>query len=238
MRFWFQSAICVLAGSLCAVLAGCAPGQERTSEEKEPHFVLGQSRVNAMDYQGAIEAFDESLEVNPHSAAAHFELGWLFEEKVPDPAAAIYHYQRYLKLNPNAENAALIRLHVDTCKQQLAADVLGLPSTSAAQQQLEKLAEQNRELQDELNKWRAQTNAPLPAPAPVVQSVPSRTAVANPTRAAVAAGTVRTHTVASGETAIGIARKFGVKLSALEAANPGMNPSRIQIGQVLNVPLP
>jgi len=26
------------------------------SEEKEPHFVLGKSRVNAMDFQGAIES--------------------------------------------------------------------------------------------------------------------------------------------------------------------------------------
>ena len=53
-----------------------------------------------MDYQGAIQAFEESLEANPHSAAAHFELGWLYDEKESDPAAAIYHYQQYLKLSP------------------------------------------------------------------------------------------------------------------------------------------
>ena len=247
MRFWFRTGICLLAGSLGFVLAGCAPGQERSSEEKEPHFVLGQSHVNAMDYPGAIEAFEESLEANPHSAAAHFQLAMLYEDKVPDPAAAIYHYERYLKLNPNASNAALIKQHVDTCKQQLAADVLGLPSTSAAQQQLEKLAEQNRELQDEVNKWHArytgesaaaQTNAPLPNPAPGVTPTAAKTAVANPAHDAAAAGPSRTHTVVSGETAIGIARKFGVKLSALVAANPGMNPSRIRIGQVLNIPSP
>ena len=40
---------------------------------------------------------------------------------------------------------------IDGCKQQLAADVLGLPSSSAAQQQLEKLAEQNRELQQQVD---------------------------------------------------------------------------------------
>jgi LysM repeat protein len=48
----------------------------------------------------------------------------------------------------------------------------------------------------------------------------------------------RTHTVVAGETAAGIARKSGVKLSALEAANPGMNPARIRVGQVLNLPPP
>ena len=41
-----------------------------------------------MDYKGAIESFSKALEVNPRSAKAHFELGWLYEEKDPDPAAA------------------------------------------------------------------------------------------------------------------------------------------------------
>src|ERR1022692_4365589 len=151
MRFWFRFAPCALVVLFGAAPGGCAPGQGQTDEEKEPHFVLGQSRVNAMDYLGAIEAFEESLESNPRSAAAHFELGWLYEEKASDPAAAIYHYKRYLKWNPNAGNADVIRQRIGTCKQQLAADVLGLPSTSAAQQQLEKLADQNRVLQQQVD---------------------------------------------------------------------------------------
>ena len=108
-----------------------------------------------MDFQGAIEAFEQSLEANPHSATAHFELGWLYDEKTADPAAAIFHYQQYLKLNPNAENADVIKQRIYRCKQQLAADVLPLPSAPAAQQQLERLSEQNRQLQDETAKWRA-----------------------------------------------------------------------------------
>jgi LysM repeat protein len=42
----------------------------------------------------------------------------------------------------------------------------------------------------------------------------------------------------AGETAAGIARKAGVKLSALEKANPGVNLARIRVGQVLNLPPP
>ena len=128
MRCWIRFAFCAHAVLLGVVLGGCAPGQGQTDEEKEPHFVLGQSRVNAMDYPGAVEAFEESIEANPRSAAAHFELGCLYDEKVPDPAAAIYHYQKYLKLDPNAGNAGLIKQRIDACKIQLATDVLGLPS--------------------------------------------------------------------------------------------------------------
>ncbi len=264
MRFWIRFAFCALAVLLGAVLGGCAPGQGQTDEEKEPHFVLGQSRVNAMDYQGAIDAFEESLEANPQSAAAHFELGWLYEEKASDPAAAIYHYKRYLKLNPNASNADVIKQRIDTCKQQLAADVLGLPSTSAAQEQLEKLAGQNRDLQQQVDQlqeivkqWNTyyasqlasrsdsppqnisiapQNTNPVPGgvsaqPTVTADSTPTKPAPPKPVKP-------RTHTVVAGETAVGIARKSGVKLSALEAANPGMNPSRIRVGQVLNLPPP
>jgi len=46
----------------------------------------------------------------------------------------------------------------------------------------------------------------------------------------------RTHTVASGETEAAIARKFGIKLSSLRAANPGVNPNKLHVGQELNIP--
>src|SRR5271170_3132969 len=156
MEFWNRTARCAFAACLGLALAGCEPsGQSAADDEKEPHFVLGQNRVNAMDYSGAVEAFEESLEANPHSAQAHYQLAMLYGEKENNPAAAIYHYQQYLRFNPKAPNADIVNQHINTCKQQLAADVLQLPSSSAAQQQLQQLADKNRQLQDEVDKWRA-----------------------------------------------------------------------------------
>lgn len=172
MSFWIRFLFVLLLG---VVLGGCTPSDQ--DEEKEPHYVLGISRVNAMDYQGAVEAFEQSLEVDPHSAAAHYQLGMLYENQENDPAAAIYHYERYLKFDPTAENADIIRQHIASCKQQLAADVLPLPSAPAAQEQLEKLVDQNRQLQQQvqslqetLKQWNvwyanqasAKSNSPLP----------------------------------------------------------------------------
>jgi len=241
---------------LAVALSSCLPaGQSQSDEENEPHFVLGKNRVNARDYQGAIEAFEESLEVNPHSAAAHFELAWLYDEKEPDPAAAIYHYQEYLKFDPSADNADIIKQRIYSCKQQLAADVLPLPGEPAAQAQLEKLAGQNRQLQDEVDKWRAyyasqmaavKTNSSPaqnnfvpqrevnPIPTQPVQNTSEQTRVAKHSVNSTTAS--RTHTVARGETAMSLTRKFGVKLNDLQAANPGVNLSRIRVGQVLNIP--
>ncbi len=248
---------------LGVALAGCAPGQRQADDEKEPHYVLGQSRVNGRDYQGAVEAFEESLEANPRSAAAHYQLAILFDTEVSDPAAAIYHYQQYLKFNPAAPNSDVITGRIGACKQQLAANVLQLPAASSAQQQLERLAETNRvlqeqvaQLQDTVKRWNAYYASELaarsnaspqnsymaqPATSPLPDNITLPTAAADTLRPRPAPARpvrARTYTVVKGETAAAISRKFGVKLSALGAANPGVNLARIRAGQVLNLPPP
>jgi tetratricopeptide (TPR) repeat protein len=259
-----------LIGSLGAVLlglmlGGCSlSGESPQDDEREPHFVLGKSRVNALDFTGAAEAFQEALEVSPRSAAAHYQLAWLYENKLADPAAAIYHYQEYLLLDPKAGNPDVIRQHIYACKQQLVTDVMQLPSAPAAQQQIEKLAEQNRRMQDELDKWRAyyaaqNTARPVASPVPgtpgylppvgspatmgitdspaastALRSLPAAPANSHPVPSAPLR--LRSHTVAAGETMAAIARKSGVSLPALLAANPGVNPKKVRVGQTLNLP--
>jgi LysM repeat protein len=249
MEFWNRTVFSVCAIGLGVALNGCDPSdQNGADDQKEPHFVLGQNRVNAMDYSGAVEAFEESLEANPHSAPAHYQLAMLYGEKENNPAAAIYHYQQYLRFDPKAPNADIVKQHITTCKQQLAADVLQLPSSSAAQQQLQQLADKNRQLQDEVDKWRAyyasqttvlKTNLP-PAPnnstpQPATTMIPRQ---ATPMSANPPAAKPHTHTVAGGETPAIIARKFGVNLNALLAANPGLQPTHMHVGQVINLPPP
>ena len=46
----------------------------------------------------------------------------------------------------------------------------------------------------------------------------------------------RVYTVRSGDTMFSIARAQGVSLSALEAANPAVDPNRLSIGQLLCIP--
>lgn len=243
---------------LAAMLSGCLPtGSSQQDEEKEAHFQTGRARVNGMDHTGAIEAFQKALEVNPHSGAAHFELGWLFADKQRDPAAAIYHYERYLALRPHADNAETIRQHILGLKQDLAKAVLPLPSTPGVQRQLEQLMEANRRLQEDLDRWREDyarrgmippTNSPSSvvggAPlagnsgGPGPQANPQNSRPTQVTPGAAQSPPLRTHRVQAGETPSAIARKYNVKLEALMAANPGLNPKRLQVGRTLNVPAP
>src|SRR5215471_17595158 len=139
--------------SAALLLAGCGPGsQAQLDEEKEPHFLAGKSRVNSLDYQGAVESFEKALVANPYSGSAHFELACLFENREPDPAAAIYHYQKYLALKPKAENAEIVRQHIMSCKQDLARTVSLGPISEKQQRELERLLEEKKRLTEETNR--------------------------------------------------------------------------------------
>jgi len=238
---------------LCAglLLSGCLPSAPG-DEEREPHFLAGKSKVSTLDFTGAVESFEKAVEVNPRSAAAHFELAWLYDQKESDPAAAIYHYQRFLKLRPNSGKEDMVNTRILACKQQLAQTVSLGPVTEKQQREFEQLAEENKRLRADVENWRAYalrlqalTNqaGATPPPARTSQtSSASPAASAEPVgagRAApIPAASQRTHTVKAGETPTLIARKYGVKLEALMLANPRLDPRRMQVGQALVIPAP
>lgn len=87
------------------------------------------------------------------------------------------------------------------------------------------------------------TRTPTPSPTQggATQATPSPSAqatnAASPTAAATASpGAEQTYTVASGDTLSGIAARFNTTVEALLAANPGVTPETLQIGQVLRIP--
>jgi LysM repeat protein len=246
------------AALLCASLSGCFPSaRSQLEEEKEPHFLVGKSRANAMDHGGAIEAFEKALEVNPQSASAHFELGLLNEKNEQDYAAAIYHFQHFLKLRPNSDFAEIVRQRIGACKVELAKGVLPLPTTPSMQRDLEQLVAANTRLQAEVESLRAQlaNRSPTTANAGTLVRVMSRAALDSGTvqpaiyqpstaasaaqnpPASIAPGNSRTHTVQSGESPYSIARKYGVRLDSLMAANPRLDARKLRVGQALIVPV-
>lgn len=240
----------ILLALACSWLWGCVPAASSNAEENEAHFLKGKARVSGMDYRGAIESFEEALVVNPQSAAAHFELGWLFAEKEPDPATAIYHYQKYLQLRPSADNAEVIHDHILRLRQDLAKGLMPLPGTPSVQREFEQLAEENHRLHDELDRMKgflASRGLSITNPAPNVRerspavlapNPGTRTPGSNSTESAPRNVSGRTHKVQSGESPSSIARKYGVKVEALLAANPSLNPRRMQVGQIIQVPNP
>lgn len=247
---WKQLLCFCLAVAAGVTLSGCGSSTiAGMDEEKEPQFLIGRSRVNAMDFQGAVEAFEQALEANPRSAAAHMELGILYAEKMSDPATAIYHYGKYLKLRPDAPNAETIQGHILRAKQELAKGVMAIPPSTEIQRQLEQLAEENRQLRDQLAKLQAvasqvASNNRTFTPSLNAVTVPAyqRGTTTRPTGGTVTGARAervvssRTHKVQAGETLVAIARRYNVKLDALLSANPSLNPKRMPVGQSVVIP--
>jgi LysM repeat protein len=266
MIFSVKSLLAAALLTSLLVSGGCTSSSSVTlEEEKEPHFLEGKNRVNSMDYAGAIESFERALEVNPKSAAAHFELGCLCDQREADPAAAIFHFGRYLKLRPDGDKVERARSRITACKEQLARAVSLGPVTQGMQHEYEvladlnkklaednkKLVEENKALREKLNKneapaSRAEFSSPstaststAPAPNRLVVLEPAARAMGlrdSPSSRGAAAGGTRVHTVSSGETPLAIAKKYGIKVETLMAANPRLEPRRMRVGQTLAIP--
>ncbi|HNQ72185.1 MAG TPA: LysM peptidoglycan-binding domain-containing protein [Verrucomicrobiota bacterium] len=232
--------IFLLGCCLGLVGSGCDPGRtDQVDEEKEPQFLIGRNLVNAMNYSAAIKAFKRALEMNPRSAAANLELGWLYAEKQVDEAAAIHYYQEYLRLRPHADNGEMIRQHILRLRQELARTVMPIPPSAALQNQLEQLAAENRRLQGEVDQLRqalaqARQSSASANPAREVGAALS-TPLRPPTPAPQPAST-RSHRVRAGETFTSIAQQYNIPVETLMRANSGLDPRRIQVGQTIALP--
>ena len=242
----------MLVAVLSAVFCGCMPSSQGTmDEQKESFYLMGKARANALDSKGAIEAFERAIEANPRNGSAHFELGLLCE-KEQDYSAAIYHFERFLKLRPDSEYAQTVKGMIMADKMELSKTVA---STPVNQRELEDLRAKNRQLQDEMEKLRiqlaqAQGRVPVPVTNPGRQgSSGSGASGSGSTGSGLSqseqetqrgSGTMqpiaRPYTVKAGDTPTLIARQHGVKLEALMAANRGLDARRMKVGQVINIP--
>lgn len=94
----------------------------------------------------------------------------------------------------------------------------------------------------------AQTNTPAPPPftepsntPPVVNANPTpppTNVVAEPVPPVPPAGAPQDYTIAAGDKFSSLARKFNVSTKAIVEANPGVEPTKLQIGQKIHIPAP
>jgi LysM repeat protein len=234
-------------------LSGCSPAtNSNLDEQKEHYFLAGRSRVNNHDYAGAIDQFEKAIEVNPRSAAAHFELGWLNEEQKKDYAAAIYHYEQHLRLKPESEYAERARERIRACKMDLAKSEMLSPIIQGLESDLRRLGAENTTLKRQVESLQSQLAA-RPAITPPAPAHPSNHLPSGPTlqisetpvvppqdpiiRPAPSART-RQYVVQNKDTLYSIAARHGIHVTKLQAANPGVEPHRLRAGQTLAIPSP
>lgn len=272
MTVFSSSRRLLLLAPLVLWLSGCFnAGQRAADEEKEPNYLAGVSRLNSMDFKGAIQMFEKALTANPDSAAAHLQLAFLYEEKENNYAAAIYHFQKHLALRPKSNLEETIKQRVFSCTLELARTVPFTMVSGQVQNDLRRLRDSNQSLLQQVEQLKAELNAQaadfsnrlalasqVQAPTPQRQappatvtpsyqdrrsSIPDRSptqasfhAVPRSTTPTPSTSSPRVHIVKPGETLATISRRYNIKLSSLQSANPRVDPRKLRAGQVLHLP--
>ena len=227
-------------------------GQERN----QPLMQRAADRADQGDVESAVRLYLQAIDNNPGAARAHLDLALLYHDQVKDYVKAVYHYERYLELRPDAEKHEMIANRVRLAKQSFAGSLLQGESASAVRiAELEKentdLRQQMEILEREVHRLRARR----PARSPAAES-PRTDARAGPARRIPERGdresrsgaetgeenvAIRTYKVSSGDTLSSIALKvYGDRnrWRDIQKANKAIlgESSRLQVGQVLVIP--
>jgi nucleoid-associated protein YgaU len=210
------------------------------------------------EFKASAQQYEKLLAANPDFAKGHFEAALLYDGKLSDPVAAVYHYRRFLELEPNSEKRQLVEDFIERAKVSL---VARLPQSAITDpSEVSRLRDQNIALtrENEVLKARvaafenaadanARTQAVLAAEveqvAPPTPSTPPKppTTLALPPPTTGETPRSRVHVVEKGDTLQAIALKYYGTRSAwtkIYEANKGVLPNRdqIKVGQQLVIP--
>ncbi len=110
------------------VLVGCAPsGVEVVSETDEKQYQLGQDYKNQGRMEEALSAFERVIDARRDAPESHLEAGYIYLRTLKDPINAIYHFNRYLRLQPQSPQAKQVYQLVETAQKEFARQLPAQP---------------------------------------------------------------------------------------------------------------
>lgn len=224
---------------LMATLLG-ACRRDEVDPEQSAAYQQARKSSDASDWKTAGAFYRQTLDEHPRFGRAHLELGLLCDERLNDPIAAIYHYRRYLDLEPNSDKRRVVEDFIERAKLSLASKLpqgggMDTSELLRLQNQNTTLANEIAALKTKLAEYETAVNTPaLPAltnVTAVIATNPPPTVEAKP----------RVHVVQKGDTLYSIAaRYYGSRTAwqkiyqANQAALP--NKDQLKIGQSLVIP--
>ena len=242
------------AGFLAVLCHGCGQSGSLTNGDPDtnPYFQKAKKASELQDFRAAAGFYQKALQSDPQLARAHLELGLLYDEKLGDPIAAIYHYREYLELEPKSDKRQLVEDFIERGKLSLASNLSQTPTVDPAdltrlQNEKAALMQENATLRTrvaELEKTMVTTaavpiaTASSPASAGAVASSSATDAVADSS-----AETYKPHThiVQKGDTLQSLALKYYGTRSAWDKIfqmnrNVLASKDQLRIGQQLVIP--
>ncbi|HVU25484.1 MAG TPA: LysM peptidoglycan-binding domain-containing protein [Opitutus sp.] len=161
--------VTLLSAVLLLLGAGCERGDNGSTmaEADEPGYRQGLQLVKQGRSQEALAAFLKVIARRGESAPeSHLEAGLLYLEQVKDPLAAIYHFRKYLELEPNSRQAPLVKQQIEAALREFAKTLPAQPLESVRERdeltdQIGRLQRENEDLKAELAALRGAVTAPM-----------------------------------------------------------------------------
>ncbi len=156
------------AASLLLLVAGPGCGGDATSlasEMDDSNYRDGQQMERQGRWDEALSDYLKVIERRGDSAPeSNLDAGLIYLNHIKDPIFSIYHFRKYLELEPNSKQAVYVRGLIDAAKREFARALPGQPLESqtehlGVEEQVERLQRENDALKAE--------NAALRAGAPV-----------------------------------------------------------------------
>ena len=97
--------------------------QEAQKDEGKIHYNMGNIFFHQGQYNRAAQEYRKAVELMPDDSNAHFNLAFVSSEYTLDTRTALKHYKLYLQLNPEAEDAALVREKILSAELDLSSRV-------------------------------------------------------------------------------------------------------------------
>ncbi len=143
---------------LLFLAAGCERSDRLTlsAETDDPQYRRGQQLLKQGHNQDALGAFLKVIEKRGDDAPeSHLEAGLLYQQYFKDPITAIYHFNRYIELQPNSRQADLVRQRKDAALREFARSLPAQPLESQAARlelmsRIDELQKENLQLKDEI----------------------------------------------------------------------------------------
>ena len=237
-RFTIQASIRRAAARCLALLllfslgitAGCnrmiTPRQVQLSKD-------GDAKAAEGNFSEAINLYEAALDGTQASAATHYKLGLIYDDKLNDPFNALHHFKRFLALQPTGKRAEEVKSFMKRDELALSTSLAG--DSMVPRSEFARLSNENLNLRQQLgDRWAAEKLA-------------SATAQKNSSRNKHSPNeqeknsSPRNYTVQPGDTLASIARKF-YKSSArwpriMEANSKTISkPADLKPGQTLVIP--
>jgi len=185
-----------LAGVLAALAVLTLPACDRLFDKgSQGEIAAADKKAAAGDFRSAASLYEAALDGTAKTAAVHYKLAVLCDEKLKNPLGALHHMDRYLELSPGGAHLKDARAYKKEGEIKVLAQLgKGSPIT---QQEAVRLKNENQILREQVTALRAQ------------KALPAATvnAKGEPVQKAIPPG-ARAHTVQPGETLSTIALKY------------------------------